>query len=467
MIFWAPDGAEEGELPAGAGSAPAARWEGGVLSPPPRSLSATGADTAGGAATLQGEAPPANRSNMPVKTADGFPTVAEPADGFPSPPCSPPIFMARRASDVDLDEEVELRRLEGGYPLANPAGAGRTSGAGGGEGDGTRTGGGGGRAPSPAIVPADGCPVQIPRADAPINEFTQNDVLLCGAFWHLFPLRRGLDDRPDKKQGTVSNRTSRHLMYHFSTRFSRDLQFTFYLADQSRRHNVTRAVSAKLKTGSEAHAEFVAMVNDPGFNDLLAHAVRDPKSPEAMKVYRRILPVIQGAGANVKWGSVERAAAITLIYGMMRRYGASSVFFTVAPDDVHHPTSITLSARSLKNSGFPADPDALLRYLREMPAQEGDLRSLADVLGDVCEGVDPATVLKVALLEAAKQRLAALNPVATVTVFHMLAEAVMTQLIGLPPGAYGPGRTGNCRRRLLTRDNSPAEFLAARSRGSL
>ena len=156
---------------------------------------------------------------------------------------------------------------------------------------------------------------------------------------------------------------------------------------------------------------------------------------------KRLLPVIRASGAAVPWSNLERAHAITKLYAGMRRYGSGTTFLSWNLDDVNHPTVMRLSVRSCDNTNFPCDPSVLLRYLKGEDIDDEERLNLAQVIA----GREDATI-EVALSEVARQRLANNSPVAAASVFHMLTESMMTDLIGLPPSKHGPGRIGRCSR---------------------
>ena len=111
------------------------------------------------------------------------------------------------------------------------------------------------------------------RANEATNEFTDNDKIIYGAFWHRFMFRRGLQG-----VASVDAMTAQHLLFQFDGRFAHDLMFIYCLADQTRRHAVTRSVSARCKTGHGAADEFISMVADSSFGEKVAEAIRNPRS---------------------------------------------------------------------------------------------------------------------------------------------------------------------------------------------
>lgn len=237
------------------------------------------------------------------------------------------------------------------------------------------------------MVEAD-APIQVPRDSAPMNEFENNSSLLQKVFWYHFPLNLGI-----KETGTLSLSSTKHLMMHYSNRFATDKMFIFVLADQQQRHAVARAVSARVKIGPDSFETFTKIVAADDFNELLQKAVATPTGKEASEIMKRVVPFITLSGNKVPWGAIERQSLVTEIIALSRRFGPASVFLTISPDDVHHPTCIRLCCRSNNNTSFPATDDGFIKHLRTQ-------REMFSTQMDVSN--------------AALKKLAAENPVATI-----------------------------------------------------
>ena len=80
--------------------------------------------------------------------------------------------------------------------------------------------------------------LQLQRTtDRPLTDYGMEDVeALYGAWWPLFPLRRGL--LPGK---AVTTEQLRHLFLYFDNRFAHDMPLLFHLANTVLRHAVNSA----------------------------------------------------------------------------------------------------------------------------------------------------------------------------------------------------------------------------------
>ena len=108
---------------------------------------------------------------------------------------------------------------------------------------------------------------------------------LYDEFWPVFLLRRGL------RQGKALPAPKyRHLMTYYDNRFAQDMGLLFCLANTAMRHEVNRAVSAKVRSSGRAFEQFKEAINDEDFEDLLKGAQADPKGVAAQDLLKRVLP---------------------------------------------------------------------------------------------------------------------------------------------------------------------------------
>ena len=158
-------------------------------------------------------------------------------------------------------------------------------------------------------------------------------------------------------------------------------------------------------------------MNDPSFDANLAAAIANPKSRAGRAFLKKILPLLAISAAPVKWSAGERGACISRMLAMARRFGPPSCFLTIAPDDVHDPTSIRLALTHASNSEFPAVMDSFLEALRTRSSEFQHQGS--SLFGDN--------------MEDTLQRLAASHPGATSMMYGHMMRTVMATLFGLPP----------------------------------
>ena len=88
--------------------------------------------------------------------------------------------------------------------------------------------------------------VAMQRADEPRDDYTHGGANVMRAFWPLFVLGRGLP-----LTRTLNKEDYRHLMRYYDLRFARDLFLVLHLANVIMRHEVNRAVGARVNSSAE------------------------------------------------------------------------------------------------------------------------------------------------------------------------------------------------------------------------
>ena len=84
--------------------------------------------------------------------------------------------------------------------------------------------------------------VQSKAEHAPLNEFSENDDILSGAFPDLFPLGYSCN-----KKGPLAKQQIKHLLYQFTGNFAACPCLHFYLLNQMQRHRNILGIHSKLK----------------------------------------------------------------------------------------------------------------------------------------------------------------------------------------------------------------------------
>jgi hypothetical protein len=125
------------------------------------------------------------------------------------------------------------------------------------------------------------------------------------------------------------------------------------------------------------------------------------------------------SASSVPWGRRERAAETTKLIADDRHTGPGSIFFSIAPDDVHNPTTIRWAAPYTGEHTFPA---------QVLPEFLGALRG-AQPLERTARAADGSVLF--AMDETSLQLLAAKNPVACAITFNHLMENVRENLLRL------------------------------------
>ena len=256
--------------------------------------------------------------------------------------------------------------------------------------------------------------LHIQREDSVMNDYAGAADVIYKTWWSLIPLRRGC-----VKGRSIPDGKWRQVMLYHDNRFAHDHTLLFHAADMVIRHAVNRAVSARVSTRPGAFAKFKELIHDDCFLDKLDAARSDPKGAAAREVLTRVIGFINLSGRKVPWGSRERAAEMTKLIADHRYAGPSSIFYSVAPDDVHNPNSLRWAAPFTGEETFPAKPpDEFFKALKGQ--QPSERTSYADD-GSVSFAMD----------ETSLQLLAAKNPIACAISFDHLLDNIHTNLIGL------------------------------------
>lgn len=90
------------------------------------------------------------------------------------------------------------------------------------------------------------------------------------------------------------------------------------------------------------------------FQDKLAESIANPGSDIAKETLRSVNSIVTGMGQTVSFTAAERANVITSMYALMQRFGLSSSFLTMSPDDTNDIIMLRICNASTSNSTFPA-----------------------------------------------------------------------------------------------------------------
>ena len=269
----------------------------------------------------------------------------------------------------------------------------------------------------PAIPDTTARSISLQREDRICSDYNEAPDVLYKAWGPLMPLRRGFVNGKSIPDGKW-----RQVFLYFDNRFAHDLALLFHVANMLMRHAVNRAVNAKVMTRPEAFEEFKKILHDGEFLENLNAARDDPQGPTAREVVSRVMPFINLSSKSVPWGSGERASEMSKLIADHRYAGPSSMFISVAPDDVHNATAIRMGTPYTGENTFPAlVPPEFLAALR---GQEPSERTASSADGSITYAMD----------ETSLQLFAAKNPVACAITFNHLIANVNTNLLGLSNG---------------------------------
>ena len=258
---------------------------------------------------------------------------------------------------------------------------------------------------------------RINRDQEPMNEFTDNNRLILGAFPQLFLLGKGL-----KCTGSVTQRVSQHMILQFHGHFARNRWLLFTLMNQHMRHSAARAVCAAVNAHPESGEEFAQLCSDEEFRRGLEQHSANPETRDAKALAKKCRKFIHMAGAKVPYSPAERNEALSKMYSMTYRYGIPSVFLTISPDDIGSPLVLRWAMNFSNNNSFPATGE-----------QYGeDFSAFFDA---VARGEASYATIPIANEHRGSRlkKLVTDNPVAAALVYRQIMEVVLEELLGISP----------------------------------
>ena len=254
------------------------------------------------------------------------------------------------------------------------------------------------------------------KRTGPMDDYDNAAASIYAAWWPLLLLKRGfIAGKP------VTDHCWRHLFLYYDNRFAHNMPLLFHVANIKIRHAVNRAVGVQVQSSGEAFEKFKDLISDESFRQLLEKAKQNPEGPEGKIVLSRVVSFINLAAGGVPWSSRERAKEMTKLLAMHRYAGPASIFYTVAPDNVHNVTTIQWSFPFTSYHSFPAVVSH--EWLAALQGQEPRQRMVLRDDGTVAHRLD----------ESSLQRLAGQNPVAEAITFDLLFSNVRENLLRNAP----------------------------------
>ena len=261
--------------------------------------------------------------------------------------------------------------------------------------------------------------VRVARESEPLCEYTQNDVIIEGAFWWLFLTGKALGGAKGEK-GILSPKRTRHMMLFYDRRCM-DPQLLFALANQTMRAQCTRAVNASWRNHPNLAAEMEKLRQKADLGDKMAEALKNPNGSAAREIMRTLLPMLNISGNKVAWSRLERMSEISKLIAEVRWYGLPSIFLTFSPHDIMNQHVIRVCITPVDNTSFPATPHGFQQFLWGMETGSNTPVHLADFPVDMC-------------MRELRKRGAA-DPAATSEMFRLITDMVVEVLIGLKPAS--------------------------------
>ena len=291
--------------------------------------------------------------------------------------------------------------------------------------------------------------VRVPRGGVPSNDMESSAHVLAQMFPHLFLFGTGF-----MRGAHLSSRDIRHLLLQFTCEHARETRFLFYTWNRQNIRTACATIRSSVHCSAGTYRRFITTVNDPSFIDQLRTAVAHPEGATARSVTRRMMPFIKMSSGRVPFSPASRSVAVTKMHALAQRFGPSSCFLTVSPDDVHSPLTIRLSLPTTAVGEFPNVDAGLCEALK---ARE-------DALTYHAGGRDQQLDLR----ERALSRLVSDNPVASAHAFQRMMEVLTENLLGCRYSYRGKGT--NCSlisKGALGRVSAYGDVIHSQGRGTV
>ena len=179
-----------------------------------------------------------------------------------------------------------------------------------------------------AVSAAKATKTSITLGSVPVNEYKNFAEILAGGFPVEFPLGVTADDIGGGG-GVIKKNHLHRLMRFYDGRVAKNETLLMYLCNVEMRHSSQSNVTARVRKDSAA--KLVNVTNSDQFHHDCAVAEKDPESEEAKELVKTVAPLIRLAGAQVRWGPLERLSATHHLYALYHTFGPPSFFVTFAP----------------------------------------------------------------------------------------------------------------------------------------
>ena len=163
----------------------------------------------------------------------------------------------------------------------------------------------------------------------PINDYTENPELLSKCFPRLFTF--GLLETGIGGTGPLSRIVRKTLLLFYDHRFATNSSFLFMNFDQDMRRQTNQGVSIRVNRGDPRTDQVMEQINEEGFLEELKIASKNPKSEEAKRIRKTILPLLKLFGAKIRWSPIERKSTLSRIYALYHAFGLPFIFGTISP----------------------------------------------------------------------------------------------------------------------------------------
>ncbi len=261
--------------------------------------------------------------------------------------------------------------------------------------------------------------IQRPGDDLPYNEFKENQKVFRHSFPHLFLLGEGGGD-----SGTLSDAYLKHLLLQFTCKFSKDTEFNMLVFDQAQRHKAAQLVSQRVLKNPTAMQKFGNIVGSEEFKVRLANCVQDADGIDAKALLKEMETILsRSTRAKVPHSAGERNYVVTLLFALAHRFGCSSSFLTISPDDTNDRVTMRLMYPSRSNNMFPAVSTI-------ESTSDGECYEFHHIVDGECEGLQ-FNVNRLPMKQYQRANDAAQNPIECAKHFQFLIRVLFEELLGI------------------------------------
>ena len=159
----------------------------------------------------------------------------------------------------------------------------------------------------------------------PINEYTQNDLVLGGGFPHLFKVFS--EKASCRLKGPLKHEFLRHVLMNFDQRFATSAQFAFLASNQMRRREIVDYFRKGVKTEVRA---LQRLVNNPALDDMFKAYETDRSNPVARHFVEHVAACVNFIAASASYSDAARRSKLTNLLALYYFHGMPTVHVTAS-----------------------------------------------------------------------------------------------------------------------------------------
>lgn len=163
-----------------------------------------------------------------------------------------------------------------------------------------------------------------------------------------------------KGMGALSTAQSRHVLLQFNPSFGSCATLIFMLFNQLRRASVSRSVAGEVRNNTESFRVFNELVQDENILEKIELALKDPTTPEARLLMRKIDRTILVAGRNTPFSGAARRSKKGDFIAQLRFCASFNFFNTISPAPTGSLLAMRATFESHDNRSFPAKDEGFL-----------------------------------------------------------------------------------------------------------